>query len=350
FADYDDDGVDEVILVKNEEDINGISHRVLTLYQRNGNAFDRDELILNPTSTSLKNFFSTKIACDKLDNDNYPDILATDKDGDVMIFERESNTFEMVWNYRLPVNNAYNLCSGDFTGDGSLEFCVGGYNQDASDPARSFSYYEFFKTTGVNNEYQSLGYLAFSEIDTKNSIASADMDGNGDDEIVISVPPNIYIIDYIDGQFQPTWQGRSAKTSSNVIAFSGKTASQDAFIITNIEEGGIIRSNLITEMEEFTGPASPQFFIAAPLDSVSVYLSWQHAGADNFNVYRKFENNVTLVADNVQDNNFTDIGLTTGDTLYYQVTAVDGSFDPVESLPTSWEIAIPYYAPELINI
>ncbi|MBT5421137.1 MAG: S8 family serine peptidase, partial [Candidatus Cloacimonetes bacterium] len=131
FADYDDDGIDEVILIKNE-DINGVSHRVLTLNKRNGNNFEREELIQNPTSTSIKNFFSTKVVCDKLDNDNYPDILAADKDGDIMIFERESDEFEMVWNYRLPVGNVYNLCSGDFTGDGSLEFCVGGYNQDTS--------------------------------------------------------------------------------------------------------------------------------------------------------------------------------------------------------------------------
>ncbi len=349
FADYDNDGIDEVILIKNE-DINEISHRVLTLNKRNGNMFEREELILNTTSTSLKNFFSTKVVCDKLDNDENPDILTADKDGDIMIFERESDEFEMVWNYRLPVSNAYNLCSGDFTGDGESEFCVGGYSLDTSDPAKSFSYYEFFKNTGVNNEYHSLGYLAFSEIDTKNSIASADMDGDGDDEIVIAVPPNIYIIDYIDGQFQPIWQGFSAKTSSNVIAFSGKTTSQNAFIITNMEDCGITRSALITKMENFTGPASPQFFTAAPLDSVSVYLSWQHQGADHFNVYRKFENDVILIAENVLENNFINIGLTAGDTLYYQVTAVDYLYDPVESLPTSWKTAVPYYAPELDNI
>ena len=349
FADYDDDGIDEVILVKNE-DIDGISHRVLTLNQRIGNNFVREEVLLNTTQTSIKNFFSTKVVCDKLDNDNYPDILAADKDGDIMIFEREFGEFEMVWNYRLPVGNVYNLCSGDFTGDGILEFCVGGYNQDTSNPSKSFSYYEFFNNTGINNQYQSLGYLAFSQIDTKNSIATADMDGDGDDEIVIAVPPNIYIVDFIDGQFQPIWQGLSTKTSSNVIAFSGKTSSQDAFIITNVEDSGITRSSLITETAEFTGPTSPQFLTAAPLDSVSVHLSWQHLGADYFNIYRKFENDVTLIADNVQDNYFTDDNLAIGDTLYYQITATDALYNPTESLPTSWKIAVPYFAPKLEEI
>lgn len=349
FADYDDDGIDEIILIKNEE-INSISHRVLTLNQRNGNSFEREELILNTTPTSIKNFFSTKVLCDKLDNDNFPDILAADKDGDVMIFERESGSFEMTWNYRLPVGNIYNLSTGDFTGDGELEFCVGGYNLDTSNPSRSFSYYEFFKTTGDNNEYASIGYLAFSQIDTKNSIASADMDGDGDYEIAISAPPNLYIIDYIEDQFQPIWQGYSSKTSSNVIALSGKTSVQDAFIISNIKVDGTTKGSLITESEEFTGPSSPQFFTVAPLDSVSVFLSWQHEGTENYNVYRKFENDITLIADDVQENCYTDSNLITGDTLSYQVTAVDNSFDPAESLPTSWEVAVPYYAPELVDI
>lgn len=349
FADYDDDGVDEIILVKNEE-VAGISRRVITLNQRSGNNFEREELILNNTPTSIKNFFSTRVLCAKLDDDDLPDILAADKDGDIMIFEKETSSFEMVWSYRLPVGNAYNLAIGDFTGDGELEFCVGGYNLDTTNPSRSFSFYEFFKTTGENNMYQSIGYLAFSEIDTKNSIASADLDGDGDDEISISVPPNIYVVDYIDNQFKPIWKGHSTKTSSNVIAFSGKTASQDAFIITNADNNGTTRSSLITEMEPFTGPATPQFFTAAPVDSISVFLSWQHPGADHFNVYRKFQNEVLLITDDVVEHHFTDNNLTTGDTLYYQVTAVDEILDPPESLPTEWKIAVPYFAPQLIEL
>ncbi len=348
FADYNDDGIDEIILVKNVN-INNITYRVLQLKYRDGNSFEEEGIIFNPTATNLWNTFSAKVVCDKLDSDNSPDILAADSDGDIMIFEQELGEWAMVWTHRLPVGNAYNLCSGDFTGDGESEFCVGGYNHDTDDPARSFSFYEFFKNTGTNNEYQSLGYLAFSEIDTKNSLASADIDGNGDDEIVIAVPPNIYVIDYIDGQFQPIWQGLSTKTSSNIIAVSGKTDSLDAFIITNIKEDGVTRSTLITEMGEFNGLAPPQFFTAAPLDSVSVYLLWQKSGADHYNVYRKFEEGDSLIA-NTSQNFFTDENLTTGDTLYYQVTAVYDSYDPSESLPTSWEIVVPYFVPELINI
>ncbi len=352
FGDYDNDGLDEVILIKNE-DIGGVSHRVITLNQRNGNEFEREGAIINPSQTALKNSFSTKVACEKLDDDEYPDLITSDNDGDIMIFEYHFDTNPpsviLAWDYRLPVGNAYNLCSGDFTGDGAIEFCVGGYNNDTDDPSRSFSYYEFFENTGQDS-CQSMGYLAFSEIDTKNSIASADMDGDGDEEIVIAVPPNIYIVDYVDGQFKPIWQGLSTKTSSNVIALSGKTAMQDAYIITNIDNNGTKSSTLITETEEFTGPSYPQYFTTSPLDSTSVFLAWEHPDADYFKVYRKFDNNVILIADNVTENYYTDFNLTTGDTLFYQVTAVDGSYTPEESQSTLWEMVVPLKDPELIDI
>jgi len=197
-----------------------------------------------------------------------------------------------------------------------------------------------------------MGYLAFSEIDTKNSLASADINGDGDEEIVIAVPPNIYVVDYIDGQFKPIWQGLSTKTSSNVIAFSGKTAMQDSYIVTNIDENGTKSSSLIQESEVFTGPSYPLYFVASPLDSASVFLTWEHPDADYFKVYRNFDNNGngTLIADNVTDNYFTDFNLTTGDTLYYRVKAVDGSYNPEESQPTSWEQAVPLKEPELLDI
>ncbi|MCF7857807.1 MAG: S8 family serine peptidase [Candidatus Cloacimonetes bacterium] len=350
FADYDDDGVDEVILIKNET-VNGFSQRVLTLNKRFGDNFVREATIINDTPTTIKNNFSAKVICAKFDSDEYPDILASDNDGDIMIFEKESTEYEMVWQYRMPVENAFNVCSGDFTGDGELEFCVGGYNQNLTDLAKSYSYFEIFKNSGVNNDYHSLGYIAFSEVDTKNSLMTIDIEDNGDDEFVIAVPPNIYVADYVDGQFVPIWQGISTKTSSNVIAGVSKSAEQDAFIVTNVEDNADhILSSLIIIAEEFTGPSTPQFFTAVPLDSVSVYLSWEHPSAESYNVYRKISGNVSLIAENILLSEFTDIELNTSDTLYYQVTAVNDSYDPPESRPTKWKQAIPSYIPELINL
>ncbi len=346
FVDYDDDGIDEIILIK-DINVGDISYRVLTLNERVGDTFTREYEIFNETSTSVKNEFVNKVACGNLDGDDHPDILAADKDGDVMIFEKESANFEMVWHCRLPVSEAYYLALADFTGDGLNEFCVGGYTYNSFDPAKSFSYFEFFKNTGENNEYGSLGYLSFSQIETKNSIANADLDGDGDDELVLSVPPNTYIIDYVDNKFTPIWKGESTKTSLNVMAASPKTATEEAFIIVNIQDGNEIKSSLIRKSEDFTGPQTPNMFGVFPVDSTSVTMNWLADNADSYNIYRKQDENISLVASGVINNYYTDSGLSPGDTLFYQITAVDDSYLPNESLPTLWKIAVPFYMPQL---
>ncbi|MCD4795703.1 MAG: T9SS type A sorting domain-containing protein, partial [Candidatus Cloacimonetes bacterium] len=347
FVDYDGDGIDDIILIEDTE-IDHITYRVLALRKRLGDIFiDEDGEIFNETATSVNNAFVNKVAGGNLDGDAHQDILSADCDGDVMIFEKESSEFEMVWHCRLPVSDAYYLALADFTGDGSNEFCVGGYTYNPSNPAKSFSYFEFFKNTGENNEYGSLGYLSFSQIEIKNSIANADIDGDGDDELVLSVPPNTYIIDYVDNKFTPIWKGESTKTSLNVIAASPKTATEDAFIIVNIKDGDEIKSSLIRKTEDFTGPQTPNMFGVFPVDSTSVTMNWLADDADSYNIFRKQDENISMIASGVTDNFYTDSGLSPADTLFYQITAVDDSYTPDESLPTLWKIAVPFYMPQL---
>jgi hypothetical protein len=171
FADVDGDGIDELALIKNV-DINTFSFRALVLYNRLGNEFTAIDTIINQTATFIKNEFVNKVACGNLDGDSYPDLLTADKDGDVMIFENEGSGFEMTWNIRLPVTDAHYLALGDFTGDGSNEFCVGGFVYNAIDPNKTFFYFGFFKNNGMNNQYEPVGYVSFTQVETKNSMVT----------------------------------------------------------------------------------------------------------------------------------------------------------------------------------
>ena len=64
------------------------------------------------------------IIVENLDDDNYPDILCADTDGDIMIFEIMNATqHHLCWTTRLPVGNTYSLTAGDFNGDGHKDFC-----------------------------------------------------------------------------------------------------------------------------------------------------------------------------------------------------------------------------------
>ncbi|MBL7148576.1 MAG: S8 family serine peptidase [Candidatus Cloacimonetes bacterium] len=345
FADVNGDGIDELALIKNV-DIGVFTHRVLVLYNRSGNEFTAIDTIINQTATFVRNEFVNKVACGNLDGDSYPDLLTADKDGDVMIFENTGSGFEMTWNIRLPVTDAHYLAMGDFTGDGNNEFCAGGFIYNAINPNKTFLYFGFFKNTGTNDQYEPAGYISFTQVETKNSIAAADLDGNGDEEIILSVPPNTYIIDYIDGEFIPIWKGVSAKTEQHVITACSETVNEDAFIIVNSMQNGEIGSSLIKVAEEFTGPPTPCGFYVIPQDSTTVFLGWETDPSFEYNIYRQEEGIPVLIA-NTQNNSYQDSGLTTGDTLYYRITAEDTSYSPPESLPTAWKSAVPYYKPKL---
>ena len=347
LLDYNNDGLDEIALIENKT-IGSGTRRVISFYN---NSFESLHTLLNETATFIKNEFIA-VACGNLDNNFSLDIIATDKDGDVLIFEMEDSEYEMVWTHRLPVQNTYYLQIGDFDGDGNDDFCVGGYIHNETDPAKTFSYFEFFSNAGVNNQYESMGSVSFSNVELKNSITKADLDNNGDDEIIISVPSNLYIIDYQNGQFTPVWKGFSSGTEQNAIIAFSETDTENAKIITNLEDSEM-KSSLISRIENFTGPPTPEAFRAQPLNESTAFLSW--ISTDSIRVYRKFKENIQVVGSISEENYIDDsinqlAGFDVGDTLYYQVTALNEDYNPDESLPTLWKSAIPMPVPQIQSI
>jgi hypothetical protein len=56
------------------------------------------------------------VIVDRLDFDNRNDVLTSDTDGDVMVFEVMSATVDsLIWHLRMPVANTYQLGVGDST-------------------------------------------------------------------------------------------------------------------------------------------------------------------------------------------------------------------------------------------
>ena len=390
FLDFDEyglqnDGIEEIGLVKNttiKESVGGstvaVSKRVITLNKRHGNSFgigsnhEPDYYLFNDTPTNLKNQFVNRIVSGNLDNDEFPDILSADTDGDIMIFEINPDsiyyyhdidsirTVNMVWWDRLPVPNAYYLATGNFTndGDGIDEFCVGGFTLNLIDQAKSFSYLKFFEYAGEDNQYNPVGYLSFDQLSSNNSIANADLDGDGDDEIVVALPPNVYVIDYVNGEYIPIWKGLSTETFHNSIVAIPQTDSENSAIVVNVLDGGEVRSSIITarNQSELTGPPTPEGYRIKPINESLVQLKWNQSDeADSCNIYVKLDGQVHL-AGTTTENEYLDTffftlpDFTLGDTLYYNVTSLNSSYSPNESLPTLWKPAIPNPIPILQSI
>jgi hypothetical protein len=348
FIDFDNDGIDEVYAVKNME-TEGSTQRVVALYKRNIGGIFNDAptyTIVNYSDTNERNEFVNRVECGDLDGDMYPDLLTTDTDGDIMIYEYIGTSFQLVYQTRLSVPNAYFQAMGDFTGDGQNEFCVGGFTSNTSDPAKSFSYFEFFKSDG-NNSYSSIGYLSFDDLELKNSIADTDIDRDGDLELVLQLPPHVYIIDYDHNKFLPIWKGESTATYQNIITALPDTDNEPARIIVNIKEGNEVKSSIISRAAPFNGPPTPGGFTVTPIDVQKDSLNWNFsAGFQSYNIYRKsnVDDNEDLLA-STEQNYFIDEQITPGDTLSYRITAINDSYTPRESLPTLWKTVVPSSPP-----
>ena len=385
FIDYDEygpqnDGIQELVAIQNMTFnlSSPFTAKVISLNRRQGNSFVDangipEYILLNPTTSKVKNDFVNKVVSGNLDGDSFPDLLTADYDGDVMIFEvnpaevltgdfdgqgHTFQTFNPVWTDALPVGNAFYLATGNFTGhtDGLQDFCVGGFIQNLADPAKAFSYFRFYGNTGSDNQYAIIGDLSFDEMEANNSIAVADLDGNGDDEIILSLPPNLYVVDYVNEQFIPVWKGESAASFHNVITAVSKSETENPHFIVDIEDGGSLKSAIVypRDAEELTGPPTPGEFFAEPLDPSIVSLNWTSPiQPDYFKIYRSYKGYIQMI-DSTSENNYLDVNLpenyVVGDTIFYQITSYSNNYEPHEGLPTLWKKAVPNYIPQLLGI
>ncbi len=344
IADYSGDGTKDILLVKNLP-----AARVIQAYSRSaGGPLTARNTLYNTTPTTLRNTFVPTIIVQNFDNDAYPDILTADTDGDIMIYEIYNNSaHNMVWSRRLPVGNAYYMCSGDFDGNGRQDFMVGGYYRDILNPDMNFWYFEGFRNTG-DNSYASMGHVMFNDILSQNAIHAYDLDNDGKDEIILALTPNLYVLKYENGKFQPQWYGESHRTY-RITAW--RDEANQPFFMTNVKaDPDTVISVQWTMDQPFSGPPTPANFIATPLNGSDVSLSWIDSGADKYIIYRKDENDILVVYDNLPHQIFIDTGLVENHAYRYALIAVDDSYPQPNSIPSLWQTVIPRAKPVVSEI
>jgi subtilisin family serine protease len=343
LADYDQDGVDDLITVET-----GTSARTINMYKRTGNLLVpmTNHTLGNPTETDSRNNFVPSLVLDDLDGDAYPDLLAADTDGDVLVYEIHPDTDVMVYTTRIPVPDAYYLGTGHFTEQRTKQFVVGGSVSNDSDPNRTYWFFEFFRKT-ANNNYEPFQYLAFDNVQSQNSIAVSDIDNDGLDELILALAPNLFIADLVNGEMQPVWKGQSFKTYQ-AIAFP-KTDTQDMALVVSWMDGDSLRSSLVTPNDPFDGPATPEGLTANPMNQSQVSLSWLASDVDAYNIYRRQGDQTSLLI-TVTTNSYTDTGLTTGTEYEYAISAIDNDYPTTESRTTLWKSATPDYPPTLTSV
>ncbi|MFQ6039263.1 MAG: S8 family serine peptidase [Candidatus Poribacteria bacterium] len=342
IVDLDRDGRPEII--SRYDETNAIA--IYTAIE--DNSYQNVAMLENPTEGS--NDLGTTFAIADFDGDGRTEIMAGDEDGDLFIYEHIGGyRFRQTWQGKLaPIaqaKSAYYLDANDLDGDGKAEFIVGGKIEDSEFRfARRRWIYEIFKSDG-DDSYRPVWRRGIMFIRPGgNGVTTGDVDGDGQNEIVISAWPNLYVFKYDGKTYAPIWH---------------HTVSSNTPLIADTDGDGF-GELFCNEAERFaiyewdkapTALLKPWSLVAVPLGESSVYLGWESFAdveALSYNIYRGAdEKQLKVVAQDVPRTEFIDRDLTKGVTYWYAVSAVTST--GVETKLSSKAHAKPDTPPRLIS-
>ncbi len=365
IADLDRDGRKEIIGADNNND------RLMVFeYDNATNTHVEKAILTNETLGS--NVFAQRFAIDDFDGDGNTEWVAADSEGDLFIYESTStnNTFRLEWQTQLPLKNVTELTSGDLTGDGSPEFVVGGLLSLPDNPSGPLLW-KFFVFT-----HTPLGYVMLSEGQRDatiaiaphrrkaNSLAIADLDRNGTNNLILATYPNLYVTQWDGTALRPLWHRRIEKSPAIFTADLNQNEFDEFYV--NLEDGIYRFESILATDPDGVDLIKPWNVEAKPLTQKAVQVTWNAqqnneatgespASVQPFTVYRaqgeKTEaparNAFEKIAENLTVPRFLDRHVTKDNTYWYTVTAKHAN--GTETQRTEPVAATPREPPQLIR-
>lgn len=262
------------------------------------------------------------------DADGKLEILLGDYDGDIYIHEADGNHHYLAtWQERLPLMDAIDfLASGDYDGDGLLEFAAGCHSSPDLDAEHEYDgrywIFRIYQRTG-DNQFQPIWEQAFfgfaNPADFASGMASGDLDNDGRDELLINVFPDFYVIKYdeLSGTYQPIGYHYPSRSQTNAIGdFDGDGLVE--FLLNTGEKTIALRDRFTSAV----GPPAPAGFQAYPLDEQQVFLSWLPVlDADGYQIYRGPAAEQLLPFAQITTTTFVDQTVARDNRYWYSVSA-----------------------------
>ncbi len=297
LVDLDGDGLQEIIghdlrLRDAEGQVPATQWRI---FERSGSTYSQIAELENPTANSddeePENIFNDSQGLfGDFDDDGKNEWLSGDYDGDYILYEHTiAHNFPPVWTFETDRYSAgARLVQGDFDGDGVEEFwgmttprTAGGLDGAAYGLAQGFN------NTG-NNQFSLEHTIAFQSLATRHgTMAAADFDLDGTDELIVVHSPDLWILSAASG-WKPIFHsgaisGANVPTGLRSIRVVAEDFDGD-LVPEIVVSGADGLSRLFTYNPAQAGLAPPQWTSAYAIDAGNVRLAWS-TPADSVTVF-----------------------------------------------------------------
>ncbi|MXV73954.1 S8 family serine peptidase [Candidatus Poribacteria bacterium] len=365
ITDVDRDGQKEIIGADNNND------RLLVFeYDSLTNTHIEKAVLVNETPGS--NVFAQRFAIDDFDGDGRTELVAGDGEGELFIYESVStnNTFRLEWQTQLPLKNITQFTSGDLTGDGSPEFVVGGLLSLPDNPSGPLLW-KFFVFTHTPRGYALLtegereATLAIApHRRNANSLAIADLDRDGANNLIIATYPNLYVTQWDGVALRALWHRRIEKTPMLFTAELNQNGFDEFY--GNLEDGIYRFESVFATDPDGIDRLTPWNIEAKPLTEKAVQVTWNAQQDDetteeqprltrSFTVYRAqgekeeapTDDMFEKIRENLTVTRFLDRHVAKDNTYWYAITVKDTN--ATETPRTEPVAATPREPPQLIR-
>ncbi len=329
--DIDSDGLTEIIVIGSIE--NNEADSILTIWEINrGEAEFEAELQNYSTSrkTNGNSFGAPNAAIGNISlesNDPHPSIWITDLDGDIISYQITApDNYINYIQYRSDLNGLDNLLDkGDINGDGVNELAV---ILESDEDRLSAPFYELSLFNLLNDSLKLMFSKMFININsssglnfsqTDNSIRFIDINNDFDDELIVFVYPNAYVLDYLDNQLI-------------MIDYESDVNSEHVFF-------GDVDNNGINEIAfpKFSGiefyeydisnrPSVPIIYDSFSITENEIQLKWK-GSSEYFRVFRSTDNINFELIDSVNTDFYIDRVSTTNQNYFYFIASYDSRFE-----------------------
>lgn len=283
------------------------------------------------------------------DGDGRREILLGDGDGDLYLYESAGdNQFAPVWSDRLPLlDSGAFIRALDFDGDGRMDFAAGCHsdpqlNSENEYDARHWLFRLY--RAAADNRFETVWEQRFfgmqSPRDFAAGLGSGDVDGDGRDELFLSLFPHGYAVEYENGRARVIWH-RQPVRSNTFLAAALEPGGPPAFYFS---DGEAVRA--FTAPNAQTGPPAPADFEARPLHANAVALSWLPVpGAEAHVIHRAAGDSAARLLAVTSANSFIDRRVISEQSYHYTVATIDSQALPMIGASTPVRTARPSRPP-----